>query len=166
MALATRRTRALSVAAVALVLIAGAAGCGSNDESGEPTETKIGSGATVDSTTTPVEETPEPETEPSVTEPTTPSAPLGLFGPRESAQALYDAWKADDRATAATLGEPTAVEGQWATAPGDYSLYNDCDSGEFGTSGCLFRGSAGTIQYTMERREDRWVVIETFFAAP
>ena len=61
---------------------------------------------------------------------------------------------------------PAAVEMMWQTAPGDYSIYNRCDSGEFGDSGCLFRGSNGTIQFTAERRADRWVVIQAFYSAP
>jgi hypothetical protein len=90
-----------------------------------------------------------------------------LATPRDAAQGLYDAWKADDRARAATLAVPAAVEGQWATAPGDFALYNKCDSAEFDTSGCLFRGSGGTISYTMEKAPgNQWVVITAIFSAP
>jgi hypothetical protein len=51
----------------------------------------------------------------------------------------------------------------WATAPGDYTLYTTCDSGEFGTSTCLYRGnprSLGTIDFNMEKRGALWVVID------
>ncbi len=151
-----RRSSALS--AVVLAATLALAGC-SGSSGGDAGPTDVGDAVAVDSTTTAATTTAAPTT-------TAPPAPIGLFSPQESVQKLYDAWKADDRATAATLAEPTAVEGQWATAPGDYSLYNKCDSGEFGTSGCLFRGNGGTIQYTAEKRGDRWVVIQAFFSAP
>jgi hypothetical protein len=164
MAHRSSRLRLLAFGALAVVGPLGIAACGS--EGAEPAgEAEISDEAATLETTT----TAAPTTEATPTTPTTPTTeptPLGLFSPEESAQALYDAWKADDRATAATLAEPAAVEGQWATAPGDYAVYNQCDSGEFGTSGCLFRGSGGTIQYTMEQREDRWVVVSAFFSAP
>jgi hypothetical protein len=153
------RTRLLLVGLAASLVLAGCGGSGSN-AGGDGGDATVGEAATVEATTS----TTSPAT--TTAAPTTTVAPLGLFSPDESAQKLYDAWKADDRATAATLAEPAAVEGQWATAPGDYALYNRCDSGEFGTSGCLFRGNGGTIQYTVERRGDRWVVIQAFFSAP
>lgn len=64
------------------------------------------------------------------------------------------------------MAEPDAVEAMWLTARGDYAVYNQCDSGEFGTSGCLFRGANGTIQFTMERRDDTWVVSTAFYSEP
>ena len=63
-----------------------------------------------------------------------PPATTGLGAPIDSAQRLYDAWKADDRFTAGTVAEANAVEGMWATAPGDYAQYSGCDSAEFDTS--------------------------------
>jgi hypothetical protein len=156
--MAPRRRRLL--AATALALTATLAACGSEAEPAGEAEVSEDA-ASIDSTTTPT-------TAPTTAATTTaPAAPVGLFSPGESAQALYDAWKADDRATAATLALPEAIEGQWATAPGDYAVYNQCDSAEFDTSGCLYRGAGGTIQYTMEKADgDRWVVVSVFFSAP
>lgn len=147
--------------AIALALLLAACGSTSDEPAAEPQISD--EAATLDSTTAPASTAP-PSTEATTT---APAAPIGLFSPEESAQALYDAWKADDRATAATLAVPAAIEGQWATAPGDYAVYNACDSAEFDTSGCLFRGAGGTIQYTMEKAAgDRWIVTAAFFSAP
>ena len=144
---------ALAIGALAL------AGCSGSSDGASGGGTKVGDAATLQSTTT--------ATAPSTTAgPTTTAAPIGLFSPEETVRKLYDAWKADDKATAATLAEPDAVAMMWQTAPGDYSLYNHCDSGEFGDSGCLFRGNNGTIQFTAERRGDRWVIIQAFYSAP
>ncbi|HRW38065.1 MAG: hypothetical protein KDB04_14410 [Acidimicrobiales bacterium] len=156
--LARARTALLVAALVGTLTLAGCSGSSGGSSEG----TDVGEAAAVESTTT-TEAAPTTTAAPVAT---TAPAPIGLFSPQESAQKLYDAWKADDRATAATLAEPTAVEEIWATAPGDYTLYNKCDSGEFGTSGCLFRGNNGTIQFTTERRGDRWVVIQAFFSGP
>ena len=57
------------------------------------------------------------------------------------------------RRSSTTPGSPTtrsppprwptrpAIDAMWQTARGDYSLYNQCSTGEFDTSGCLFRGN-------------------------
>jgi len=82
------------------------------------------------------------------------------------AQKLYDAWKANDKATAATVADPSAIDNIWRAAPGDYALYNSCSTGEFDTSGCLFRGNAGTIQIDLEKRGTNWVVSGSFWSEP
>jgi hypothetical protein len=55
----------------------------------------------------------------------------------------------------------------WATKPGDYHLYTECDSGEFGTSGCLYRSEAtkDTIQFNMEKRGNGWVILDAVYSA-
>jgi hypothetical protein len=151
---------AASLAAATVLLIV-AAGCSSDD--GEASEVRTGDAATLEATS------PTPATtEASPTEATTTTmaATTGMASQEETVRRLYDAWYADDRATAATVAEPTAVEGMWRTARGDYSLYNQCSTGEFDTSGCLYRGANGTIQFTLEKRGDLWVVIEAFYAEP
>lgn len=152
----------------AVVLVA--AGCtkseGGSESTSGTTKARIGGAATVDQTTSTSTTAPAATTTTTAPTATAPPAPVGLASPREAAQRLYDTWKAGDRPSALVVATPAAVEGIWTTAPGDYSLYNDCDSAEFDTSGCLYRGNSGTIQFTMERHGAAWVVIEALFAAP
>ena len=142
--------------AVLAIVTALAAGCSGGSDSG-PAE--VGEPATVTASST--------STTTTTTAPPTTSvaAPTGAATPADAAQGLYDAWKANDRAAAATLATPEAVAGVFAAEPGDYALYNRCDTGEFGTSGCLFRSPAtyATIQFNMESRDGRWVVIDAVY---
>ena len=60
-------------------------------------------------------------------------------------------------------------DGRWVCyqlqpAPGDYALYNKCNTGEFGQSSCLFRGDAGTIQFNMRQHGATWVVSMAVFS--
>ena len=89
---------------------------------------------------------------------------MGLPGQEETAKRLYDAWFANDKVTAASVADPAAIEAMWQTARGDYSLYNKCSTGEFDTSGCLYRGNLGTIQFDLEKRGANWVVAGAFFS--
>lgn len=151
----------LLAAGVALALLVGASGCGSDsddDETKSTIDAEVGDPATLDSSTTTA------ETSPPETTPTTTAAPVGSPDPEAAAATLYTAWKADDRPTAATVAEPTAVDGIFASAPGDYSLYNRCNTGEFGQSQCLYRGDAGTIQFSMQDRSGSWVVTTAIFS--
>lgn len=168
-----RRLAYLAVAAALLV----AAGCSKSDGGSDgtvgagDTRPRIASPATVDQTTTaagPATPSTASTTTTGVTvpPPATPPPPTGEASPRAAADRLYETWKAGDRPSALVVATPEAVDGIWATAPGDYVLYNDCDSAEFDTSGCLFRGDSGTIQFTMERQGQAWVVIEALFSAP
>jgi hypothetical protein len=153
--------RALA-AAVALVIGLGLASCTTSDGEPEKTKTEIGDAQTADPTTTTASTAPATTT-------TAPIATTGSDTPEHAAQALYDAWKAGDKAGAGAVATQEAVDGIWKTAPGDYSLYNKCDTAEFGgssTSGCLFRGMSGTIQFSMQRQGDFWVVVQAFFAEP
>ncbi|MGI8755404.1 MAG: hypothetical protein ACR2MB_05995 [Acidimicrobiales bacterium] len=160
--------RAAGFALLAALVVAG---CTKSDGGGSSkphrTKVRIGDAATVDRpTSTTVAAPTTAATAATSTGPTAPPAPEGLESPKAAAQRLYDTWKAGDRPSALVVATPEAVDGIWATAPGDYSLYNDCDSAEFDTSGCLFRGNSGTIQFTMERHGAAWVVIEALFAEP
>ncbi|MCU1372016.1 MAG: hypothetical protein JWO77_3210 [Ilumatobacteraceae bacterium] len=95
-----------------------------------------------------------------------PAAPTGLPDQEAAATKLYDAWVADDRVSAATVADQAAIDNIWPAAKGDYSLYNSCSTGEFDTSGCLFRGANGTIQIDLEKRGGNWVVAGAFWSEP
>lgn len=142
----------LSLATLAPAALAGCSG-GSSDAG--PAKTSP-SAATTDATTSSAPTT----TAAATTLPPT----VGLPGQEETAKRLYDAWFADDRTTAATVADPVAVEAMWKTARGDYSLYNKCSTGEFDTSGCLYRGNLGTVQFDLEKRNGNWVVAGAFFS--
>lgn len=151
-----RRLRASALAAVAAAAVL--AGCGSSGSASGPT--KVAPTATVDKATT--------TTAATTTAPSTTAAPATTGGttPSETAQRLYDAWKANDKAAAATVATPEAIAGMWKSAPGDYGQYSGCDTGEFSTSGCLYRGNPGTIQIDMERKGDLWVVVDAYYSDP
>lgn len=150
-----RHVAAVCLAALVCAVALGACGDdGSSDSGGASSTTRpvaIGDSATVTATTAPATSSTVP-------------APVGRPDPHEAAKVLYDAWKAGDRTTAATVADPMAVDGMWQTAPGDYALYNQCNTGEFGSSACLYRGDAGTIQFAMEQRATAWVVVEAVFS--
>ena len=150
-----RRLAAAAAIAGALAL----AGCGSSGSAGGPA--KVAPPATVDKATT---TTTAPTTTGAPT--TTPAATTGGATPSETAQHLYDAWKANDKAAAATVATPEAIAGMWQAVPGDYGQYSGCDTGEFSTSGCLYRGGPGTIQIDMERKGDLWVVVDAYYSDP
>ncbi|WP_426572370.1 hypothetical protein [Aquihabitans sp. McL0605] len=152
-----------STRAVAATLLAAALGvlapaCSSGSSDAKPTDTKVslGGAAEVDKSTT------------TSAAPTTTVAPVptGLPDQEAAAKKLYDAWFANDKVTAATVADPMAVDAMWKTAKGDYSLYNHCSTGEFDTSGCLFRGNNGTIQIDLEKRNGNWVVAGAFYSDP
>jgi hypothetical protein len=157
---AARPARLFAAFTMAVVLVA-AAGCSSSSSGSATkgtTKTEIGDAASVSSTTAPTTTTTAPTTT------TTIPAPVGLDTPKAAAERLYSAWKAGDRNGALTVAEPAAVDGIFAAAPGNYSLYSGCDTAEFSDSGCLYRGDAGTIQVTMAKRGTLWVVITAFYA--
>lgn len=153
---ATRRTAAI---AAALALAGLATACGSSAPAAS-SEVSLGPDATTVTA-------PSTTAAPTTTAPTT-TAPVttGRGNPEEAAKTLYDAWYAGDKVTAGTVATQTALDDMWQTPKGDYGLYSGCDSAEFDTSGCLFRGANGTIQFTMERRGDLWVVIEALYSPP
>jgi len=157
-------------AALAMVLTLGAAACTDDGDDGaddvSTVDAEIGDPATVESSSTAPEDdagsTAAPETTPETT-PTT-AAPVGAPEPEESAATYYMAWKAGDPALASTVAEPAAVDAMDTIAEGDYSLYNRCNTGEFGQSSCLYRGNPGTIQFAMAETDGNWVVTTVFFS--
>ncbi len=155
-----RPRHALLLVAVALGLLA--TGCGDDEPSGGgPSE--IGDAVTIDreaTTTTATSATTEAT-------PTTAPAPTGAPSPEAASEALYQAFVAGDRAAAAVVAEPPAIEAVFAATPGSYGAYRGCDTGEFDTSGCLYRDRATdhTIQFDLERRDAAWVVTGAFFSA-
>lgn len=147
-----RTTSLLLAALLAVVAPLLAAGCSSSGSDGSSTTRPRPATTTSTSTTVPAT--------------TTTLALAGAAHPADAAAVLYAAWKANDQSLAKRVATPEAVTGMWATKPGDYRLYTECDSGEFGTSGCLYRSDAtrDTIQFNMERQGDGWVVLDAVYA--
>ena len=168
MAIPLRAVRGLASATVVVALGVGAVACGSDagggSESGTESGTEIGEAVTLEASSTTT--TSLATTTTTAAPPTTAAEPSGLPDPAAAATKLYDAWVAGDRATAATIADPAAVEAIFAAAPGPYQLYRGCDTGEFDTGGCLFRDRStnNTIQVDVERRASGWVVSGTFFS--
>lgn len=154
------RSRLLVIAVSSCVVLAAACSSDGDDD---------GNGGTV-SVLPPVSVTSTSLPEASVTTAapttTTPAPPTGRPEAEDAAQVLYESWVADDRAGAATVAEPEAIDAVWAAVPGPYELYRGCDTGEFDTGGCLFRDRSTnhTIQMSLERRGDNWVVTGAFFS--
>lgn len=149
--------RTVALAAALSMLALGAAGCSGGSSDAGPAKVSDNA-ANVDATTT--------TAAPTTTVATTLPPAVGLPDQEAAATRLYDAWFADDKVTASTVADPAAVTAMWKTARGDYSLYNSCSTGEFDTSGCLFRGNLGTIQIDLEKRGANWVVAGAFYSAP
>ncbi len=152
-----RASRALFATGVAIALLAG--GCSDDDGDGAAQTTvapEIGDAASIESSTSTTDSAP-------VTTTTT-VVPTGAPDPEAAAAALYDAWKANDPTAGASVAEAAAVEAMSTVAPGDYSLYNRCNTGEFGQSTCLYRGDPGTIQFSMQDRDGAWVVTTAIFS--
>lgn len=160
MTFARPSTRAVAATflAAAIGLLVPACG-GSGSDTTKDTSVGISDGASVDKATSTTAATTTVAT-------TVPVTPTGLPEQEAAAKRFYDAWFADDKATAATVADPAAIEAMWLTARGDYSLYNKCSTGEFDTSGCLFRGNNGTIQIDLEKRNGNWVVAGAFYSDP
>lgn len=167
----TRRFRHLRPIVVAAVLVAGVAACSDDDATAEVEpagEVELIPAESIDAGDPTTSTEPEPEGDPDPEaggEPDTgAAAPTGAPDPATAATTLYDASVVDDRATAATVAEPDAIDAVFAAEPGPYALYSACDSGEFDISGCLFRDRTtnNTIQFDMERRGDAWVVVNAF----
>jgi hypothetical protein len=154
----TRAVAATILAATIGLLAPACSSAGSSASDGSKAKVDDAA-ATVDQTTSTTTATT------AATTTTAPPAPTGLPDQEAVAQRLYDAWFADDKATAATVADPAAIDAMWKTTRGDYSLYNSCSTGEFDTSGCLFRGNNGTIQIDLEKRGDLWVVAGAFYSA-
>lgn len=156
--------RALASAAMTTLFVVAFAGCSSSDSDGASDtapETDVGQAVTVVSTT----EAPDTTAAPSTTTTTLPP-PVGAPTGEKAARTLYDAWTNDDRAAAATVAEPEAIDVMWTAIPGPYELYRNCDDGDFDTGGCLFRDRStnNTIQISLEKRNDQWVVVGAFFS--
>ncbi|HEX2576216.1 MAG TPA: hypothetical protein VHK88_07685 [Aquihabitans sp.] len=156
----SRALRRAAPIAVAAALCLAPLGC---SDDGDAEDAQVGSGATAvpSSTTAPTTATTAPPTTP-----TTLAGPTGVPTGEEAARKLYDAFAAGDRAAAATIAEPAAIEAVFAAVPGPYELYRGCDTGEFDTGGCLFRDRStnNTIQIDLERRDTGWVVTGAFFS--
>ena len=157
------KTHRLTVVASAAALAVLLGACTKSDA--EPKgPTKIGPAVTVTSTST--------STSVAAASTTTTSAaatvtPVGVPDGETAAHRLYDAWVANDRAAAAMIADPAAIDAVFAAPKGTYELYRGCDTGEFGTGGCLFRNRANnnTIQIDLEKRATGWVVSGAFFSA-
>lgn len=158
-----RMRRLFIVPALVATLAFGGVACGSDDDpSGSGTDSTVTETAGSDDTTAAPEST---VTEAETTTTTLPE-PTGAPTPADAALALYGAWEADDRTAAADVAEPDAIDAFWTAIPGPYELYRHCDDGDFDTSGCLFRDRSTnhTIQVSLERRGEAWVVVGAFFS--
>ncbi|MCU1496849.1 MAG: hypothetical protein JWM47_802 [Acidimicrobiales bacterium] len=153
--------RLLVAGTLVLLLAAGAAGCSTTDDDAEP-GSDIGEPATLDSTSTSTSTT----TTGAPVATTAPPAPHGAATPADASAALYAAFVAGDRAAAARVAEPPAIEAVFGAVPGPYQPYRGCDTGEFDTSGCLYRDRSTnhTIQFDLERRGEAWVVTTAFYS--
>lgn len=156
-----RSTRIATVLALTISLLLATAACSSDDD-------HAGGGSTAAPSLVPPASETTVRTATSTTPTTTPAAPtpVGASDGAAAAQALYDAWVAGDRAAAARVAEPAAIDAIWAAAPGPYQLYRGCDTGEFDTGGCMFRDRSTnhTIQIDLTRRGDMWVVTGAFYS--
>lgn len=145
-----------SSVALAVGLVLSSAACGSSGGEAD-VEAEIGSGVSVVVSTTTV-------TADTVASTTSLPPTVGTPDPQTTAGTLYLAWVAGDRGSAAVVAEPAAIDDIWATAPGEYSLYNRCSTGEFGGAQCLYRGPGGTIQFSMDEVDGNWVVKRAIFS--
>ncbi len=157
--------------AVATIVGLGLGACsGDSGSAGSDGGTKIGSPANEERTTTttaPATTIAATTAAPTTVAPaTTVPAPAGTPTPEAAADTLYQAFVAGDRTAAATVAEPAAVDAVFTASPGPYEPYRGCDTGEFDTSGCLYRDRStnNTIQFDMERRDQVWVVSGAFFS--
>lgn len=145
--------RIVPLALLTLALVGGSA-CG-DDGADEPA--RIGEPVTTVATSS---------TSTTAAAPATTVPPVGADTPDSAAATLYQAFTTGDRAMAAAVAEPAAVEAVFAATPGPYQPYRGCDTGEFDTSGCLYRDRStnNTIQFDMTRRGAKWVVTGAFFS--
>lgn len=152
-----RLPRALVAAGLAAALATATVAC-SSDDGGTSGESSLVPPVSV---TAPASTSTDPDSATT----TLPEA-VGAPDAASAALTLYNAWVANDQAAAATVAEPEAIEAVWAAEPGPYELYRGCDTGEFGTGGCLFRDRSTnhTIQLDMEKRDTGWVVTGAFYS--
>jgi len=132
------KRRTLIVVVVVLVLI-GAAAAGwwffvRDGDSSSTSNTSTSSSTSSSSTSTSTSSTSSTSTTSSTT-PTTPADPQAY------AETLFSAWAADDRATAATVADQTAIDSLFATPSSEAAAYQ--------FSGC--QGAAGSIFCTWTR---------------
>lgn len=168
MAPVPRTLRTLAHLALAASVGLGLGACTDDDGSaGGDGDTEIGSPATETTSITSTTAAPTTTTTPTTTAaPTTAPDPAGAATPEAAADSLYQAFVAGDRTAATEVAEPAAVDTVFAATPGPYQPYRGCDTGEFDTSGCLYRDRStnNTIQFDMERRDQVWVVTGAFFS--
>jgi len=154
--------RLLAAGALALLLTGVAVGCSSESDQ-KATMTDVDKSARMEASTT-TTKAPATTTAPVAT---TAPAPVGAATPADATAALYAAFQAGDKAAAAKVAEQPAIDAVFAAVPGPYEPYRGCDTGEFGTSGCLYRDRSTnhTIQFDLEKVGDAWVVQTAFYSA-
>lgn len=163
----SRRPRLLLVAGLLAAVAVLAAGCGGESRGDEDTavtllEPEYERNDEVTETTEPADPVDREAVEQSTE---TEQVPLiGSETPQGAMEQLYGAWRSGDRDNALVVAETPAVDGIWQAPEGDYALYRGCDTGEFDTTGCLYRGDPGTIQFEMENRDGRWIVVMATFS--
>lgn len=161
MPIATRHTHLVTRLVVIAVVLAGLVGCTAKNADGSGEQANIGSPATLTTSTS------TSTTAAASTSIKPPPVQVGAATPEAATAALYLASVAGDRSAAASVAEPAAIDAVFAAPPGAYQSYSRCDTGEFDTSGCLYRDRSNnnTIQFDMERRANAWVVTGAFVSA-
>ncbi len=150
---ATRRVAlALATTSAALGLLAG---CASSSAKPAPT------------TTAPVT-TVVPTTIATTTTTVPPQATVGFSSSYDAVVHLLDAWKANDKVAAAQGADAQAVEGMWATPPGELDQRGCAQTyaPELTEGGCILRRAdqTGALQVNTERRAIGWVVSSAMYS--
>lgn len=150
-----RISHALTAVAIGSLLFL--AGC-SSSSSVEPPDT--GASTSVTSTTVQASTT---------TSTTLPSrATVGYPSSYDAVQHLLTAWQAGDRAAALQGADAGAVEGMWATPPGELDQRGCAQTYDpaLTEGGCILRRGdhTGALQVNTERRDIGWVVSSAIYS--
>lgn len=134
----------LAGAAISLLVVAG---CSSSDTSAPATTVAIPTTATAPTTTAPKLATGSAATI------------------ADAAAVLVAAWQHNDLAQAATIADPIAVEGMWATPREMINLRSCSDDNGLSEGGCVYRTPSGLVQINTTRRANGWVVTGAIYDA-
>lgn len=146
-------TRAL-LAGVAAAAAVGLGACSSSSAASRTTTTQTATTTSIAATTT-------TSTLPS-------EATIGFASPNDAVQHLLNAWHAGDRAAALQGADATAVDGMWATPPGELDSRGCAETYDSALTegGCILRRAdqTGALQVNTERRSIGWVVSSAIYS--